>query len=63
MVEVRRRIFYFLFASDKEYKKVFPNVSVVGFHNRKSRKDYVLKAALPETNKAGDMNLVRKKSV
>ena len=42
-----------LLAPDKEHKKVFPNVPVVGFRNCKSLKDYLVKAALPKTNETG----------
>ena len=42
---------YLLLAPDKEYKKVFPDVPVVGFRNGKSHKDYLVRATLPKTNK------------
>ena len=42
-----------LLASDKEQKKVFPNVPVVGSRNGKSLKDYLVREALPKTNGAG----------
>ena len=35
---------------DKEHKKVFPDVAVVGFRNGKRLKDYLVRAALPKTN-------------
>ena len=38
---------------DKEHKKVFPDVAVVGFRNGKSLKDYLVRAALPKTNETG----------
>ena len=38
-----------LLAPDKEHKKVFPDVLVVGFRNGKSLKDYLARAALPKT--------------
>ena len=41
---------FLLLAPDKEHKKVFPDVLVVGFRNGKSLKDYLVKAALPKTN-------------
>ena len=44
---------HLLLASDKEHKKVFPDVSVVGFRNGKSLKDYLVRAALPKTNETG----------
>ena len=42
-----------LLASDKEHKKVFLDVSVVGFRNCKSLKDYLVRAALHGTNETG----------
>ena len=41
---------HLLLAPDKEYKKVFPDVPVVGFRNGKSLKDYLVRAALPKNN-------------
>ena len=40
-------------ASDKEHKKVFPEVPIVGFQNGKSLKDYLVRAALPKMDNAG----------
>ena len=37
-----------LLAPDKEHEKVFPNVSVAGFCNEMSLKDYLIRAALPK---------------
>ena len=48
---------HLLLAPDKEHKKVFPNVTVVGFRDGKSLKDY-LKPVRPE-----DVNLVWRKPV
>ena len=42
-----------LLAPDKEHKKVFPDVPIVGFRNGKSLKDYLVKATLPKTNETG----------
>ena len=42
-----------LLAPDKEHKKVFPDEPVVGFHNGKSHKDCLVRAALPKTNETG----------
>ena len=42
-----------LLASDKEHKKVFPEVPIVGFRNGKSLKDYLVRAALPKMDNAG----------
>ena len=39
-----------LLAPDKENKKVFPDVPVVGFHNGKTLKDCRVRGALPKTN-------------
>ena len=52
-----------LLAPDKEHEKVFADVPVVGFHNGKSLKDYLVRAALPETKGTGDMNPVGRKPV
>ena len=41
---------HFLLALDKEHKKVFPDVPVVGFRNGKSLKDYLVRATPPKTN-------------
>ena len=50
-------------APNKENKKVFPNVPVVGFWNRKSLKDFLVRATLPKLNKGGSVNHVGKKLV
>ena len=42
-----------LLAPDKEYKKVFPEVQIVGFQNGKSLKDYVVRVASPKMDNAG----------
>ena len=42
-----------LLAPDKEHKKVFPEVSIVGFQNGKSFKDYQVREVLPKTDNAG----------
>ena len=42
-----------LLAPDKEHKKVFPDVPVVGFRNGKSLKDYLVRAILPKANETG----------
>ena len=41
---------HLLLVPDKDHKKVFPDVPVVGFCNGKSHKDYLVIAALPKTN-------------
>ena len=42
-----------LLAPDKEQKKVFPEVPIVGFLNGKSLNDYLMRAALPKMDNAG----------
>ena len=43
-----------LLAPDKEHKKVFPKVPIVGFRNNKSLKDFLVRAELPKMDDAGD---------
>ena len=38
---------------NKEHKKVFPGVPVVGFRNGKSLKDYLVRAKLPKLDESG----------
>ena len=45
---------HILLAPDKEPKKIFPEVPVVGFQSGKSLKDYLVRAALPKRDNAGD---------
>ena len=40
-------------APNKEHKKVFPNVPVVGFWNGKSIKDFLVRATLRKLNEGG----------
>ena len=54
---------HLLLAPDKEHKKVFPNVPVVGFRNGKSLKDYLVRAVLPRTNETGRCEPFGKKSL
>ena len=49
-------------APDKEHKKVFPDVPVVGFRNGKSLKDYLVRATLPKANETGRCEPCRKKT-
>lgn len=35
---------------DKKHETAFPYVSVLGYRNGKSLKDYLVEAALPKTN-------------
>ena len=51
-----------LLAPDKEHKKVFPDVPVVGFRNGKSLKDDLVRAALPKTNETEMCEPCRKKT-
>ena len=37
----------------EEHKKVFPEFPIVGFRNGKSRKDYLVRVALPKMGNAG----------
>ena len=45
--------FQILLAPDKEHKKVFPEVPIVGFRNGKSLQDYLVRATLPKMDNAG----------
>ena len=42
-----------MFATDKEYKNVFPEVSTVIFRNGRSLKDYLVRTALPKMANTG----------
>ena len=44
---------HILLAPDKEHKKVFPEIPVVGFSNGKSIKDHLVRAVLPKLDKKG----------
>ena len=55
---------HLLLAPDEEHKKVFLDVSIVGFRrNGKSLKDYLVRAALPKTNETGRCEPVGRKPV
>ena len=43
-----------MLVSDKEHKKVFPKVPIVGFRNSKSLTDYLASAALPKMDHVGN---------
>ena len=43
---------HILLAPDKEHRKVFPEIPVVGFRNGKSLKDHLVRAVLPKINKS-----------
>ena len=47
----------------KKYEKVFPNASVVGFHNSKSLKNYLVRAARSKTNKNREMSTMWEKKL
>ena len=51
-----------LLAPDKEHKKVFPDVPVVGFLNGKSLKDYLVRASLTKANEIGRCEPYEKKT-
>ena len=42
-----------LLTPNKEHKKVFPNLPVIGFRTGKSLKDYLVKAKLPKHEESG----------
>ena len=44
---------HILLTPNKEHKKVFPDVPVVGFRNGKSLKDYLVRAKLPKLGVSG----------
>ena len=44
---------HILLTPNKEHKKVFPDVSVVGFQNGKSLEDYLVRAKLPNLDESG----------
>ena len=44
---------YILITPNKEHKKVFPNVPIVGFQNGKNLKDYSVRAKLPQREESG----------
>ena len=44
---------HILLTLNKEHKKIFPNVPVVGFGNGKSLKDYVVTAKWPKLEESG----------
>ena len=54
---------HILLTLNKEHKKVFPNVPVIGFRNGKSLKDFLVRATLPELNGSGRCEPCGKKLV
>ena len=53
---------HILLTPNKEHKKVFPNVPVIGFQNGKSFKDFSDKATLPKLNGTGRCEQCGKKT-
>ena len=53
---------HILLTPNKEYKKVFPNVSVIEFRNGKSLKDFLVRARLPILNESGRFESCGKKT-
>ena len=53
---------HLLLDPDKERKKVFPNVPVVGFRDGRSLKNYLVRAILPRTNETGRFELCGKET-
>ena len=51
-----------LLTPNKENKKVFPNVPVIGFWNGKWLKDNLVRATLPKLMRLDDVNHVVKKT-
>ena len=54
---------HILLTPDKEHKKVFPNVPVIGFRNGRSLKDFLVRATLPNLNKSGRCEPCGKKNL
>ena len=52
-----------LLTPEKEHKKVFPNVPVIGFRNGKSLKDFLVRIILPKLNESGRYEVCGKKLV
>ena len=44
---------HILLIPNKEHKKVFPHVPVIGFWNGKSLKDFLVRATIPKLNRSG----------
>ena len=54
---------HILLTPNKEHKKVFPDVPVVGFRNGKSLKNYLVRAKLPKRDESGRCEPCREKLV
>ena len=52
---------HILLIHDKKHKKVFPNVSVVGFQNDNSLQDYLVREKLPKLEESSRCQLCVKK--
>ena len=52
-----------LLTPNKEHKKLFPNVPVIGFRNGKNLKDFLVRATLSKLNEGGRCEHVGKKLV
>ena len=52
-----------LLTPNKEHKKVFPDVPVVGFRNGKSLKDYLVRTKSPKLDESGKCEPCGKKIV
>ena len=53
---------HILLTPNKKHKKVLPNVSVIGFRNGKSLKDFLVRATLLKLNESGRCELCGKKT-
>ena len=53
---------HILLTPNKEHRKVFPDVPVVGFRNGKSLKDYLVRAKLPKLDESGRYDPCDKKT-
>ena len=51
-----------LLTPNKEHRKVFPNVPVIGLLNGKSLKNFLVRAILPKLNKSGRCKPCEKKA-
>ena len=54
---------HILLTPNKEHKKVFSNVPVIGFQNDKSLKDFLVSATLPKLNKSRSCEPCGKKNL
>ena len=54
---------HILLTPNKEHKKIFPHVPVVGFRDGKSLKDYLVRARLPQLVESGRCEQCGKKTL